>query len=197
MGGVRVKGTALLSTKQFLVDRYGADGMARTLAVLSGAERDLVERRLQAALWYPFEHWIHLCEAAATVLNGGDLALCREMGRYGGLKDLRVAVPHLLQTGDPLQLVAFAPQLWSLYYDSGRVEIAGERPGYFELFVRDFGHPHEGHCLRVAGWIDACIELYSMRGGTEILGCRARGDAECKFRATWSAPATAPAPAAP
>jgi hypothetical protein len=188
MGGVRVKGTALLSTKQFLVERYGTADLLRVLATLDEAERDLFERRLQAVLWYPFVHWIHLCEAAVAVLADGDLGLCREMGRYGGLKDLRVAVPHLLQGGDPLQLVAFAPQLWNLYYDSGWVEVDAERPGYFELFLHDFGQPHEGHCTRVAGWIDACFELFQAAGSTEIVSCRARGEAECRFVARWQLP---------
>jgi hypothetical protein len=189
MSGARVKGTALLSTKQFLVERYGADGMQRVLAALEPTEHDLFERRLQAHLWYPFDHWIHLCEAAARLFAGGELSLCREMGRYGGLKDLPVAVPHLMQGGDPLKVVAFAPQLWTLYYDSGRVEIRDARPGYFEMYILDFAQPHEGHCLRVAGWIDACIELYRATGRTELVTCRARGDAECKLRATWTMPA--------
>jgi hypothetical protein len=188
MSSARVKGTALLSTKQFLAERFGADGLERVLAALDPTEHDLFARRLQAHQWYPFDHWLHLCESAARLLAGGELALCREMGRYGGLKDLPVAVPHLLRDGDPLRVVAFAPQLWGLYYDSGRVEIRDQRPGYFEMLIHDFAQPHEGHCLRVAGWIDACIELYRATGGTEILTCRARGDAECRFRAAWTMP---------
>jgi hypothetical protein len=188
MSGARVKGTALLSTKQFLVERFGVDGVQRVLAALGPADHDLFERRLQAHLWYPFDHWIHLCEATARLLADGDLSVCREMGRYGGLKDLPVAVPHLLQGGDPLKVVAFAPQLWSLYYDSGRVEVRDARPGYFELLIQDFAQPHEGHCLRVAGWIDACIELYRATGRTEIVTCRARGDEECRLRSSWTMP---------
>jgi len=186
MGSVRVKGTALLSTKQFLAERYGPADLARVLAALAPAERELIDRRLQAGLWYDFEHWITLCETAARVLNAGDLELCREMGRYGGLKDLRVAVPHLLTTGDPLLLARFSPQLWSLYYDSGVVAIEDERVDGFDLLVHEFGMPHVGHCLRVAGWIDASLELFGVKGGTEIVGCRARGDEECRFRVRWT-----------
>jgi hypothetical protein len=188
LSDVHVRGTAILSTKQFLVERYGSEGFSRVLAQLGEGDRDVVERRLQTSSWYPFDCWVALCEAADLLFGSGDLSLCRQMGRYGGLKDLGTAYRQMFSGGDPLQIIRYARQFWSLYYDSGRVEVDREGPGQFDVCVHEFARPHLAHCLRVAGWIDACIELFKAHGNVDIVSCRALGHPECRFRASWTLP---------
>jgi hypothetical protein len=187
-----VRGTAFLSTKQFLVERYGTEGFGRVLEALSPADRDLIERRLQTSSWYPFAPWVALSEAADHIYGNGDLMLCRQMGRYGGLKDLGTAYRQMFVAGDPLQIVRYAKQFWSLYYDSGRVEVENEGAGHFDVCVHDFAEPHLAHCLRVVGWIDACLELFKAHGNVDIVSCRALGHAGCRFRASWTPAAPRP-----
>ncbi|HJZ87883.1 MAG TPA: hypothetical protein VKN99_22065 [Polyangia bacterium] len=188
MSGVHVRGTAFLSTKQFLVEHYGADGFQQVMGRLQPEDRELVEQRLQTSNWYPFSTWIALCEAADEAHGSGDLSLCRKMGHYAGLKDLGTAYRQMFTQGDPLQIVRYAKQFWSLYYDSGAVEVENEGAGHFDLRIRDFGSPHLAHCLRVAGWIDASIELFKASGNVDIVSCRALGHPECRFRASWTMP---------
>jgi hypothetical protein len=188
-GEVHVRGTAFLSTKQFLVEHYGSDGFVRVLEALTPADRELIEKRLATSSWYSFDTWVALCEAADHVFGNGDLTLCRQMGRYGGLKDLGTAYRQMFTSGgDPLQIVRYAKQFWNLYYDSGRVEIDREAAGHFDVVVHDFARPHLAHCLRVAGWVDACIELFKAHGNVDIVSCRALGHPECRFRASWTMP---------
>jgi hypothetical protein len=157
-GDVHVRGTAFLSTKQFLVEHYGSDGFLRVIAALSHDDRELIEKRLQTSSWYSFDTWVALCEGADHVFGNGDLTLCRQMGRYGGLKDLGTAYRQMFTSGgDPLQIVRYAKQFWNLYYDSGRVEIDREAPGQFDVVVH-------------------------------IVSCRALGHPECRFRASWTMP---------
>jgi len=189
VSGVHVRGSAFLSTRQFLVESFGPSGLEDVLACVPPPVRELTRSRLDPSVWYPFETWITVSEVADRVLGKGDLSLCRRMGHYSGLRDLGTAYRQIFSSADnAAALLRYAKQFWGLYFDTGRVEIEDEAPGRFDLLLHDFGSPHLGHCLRVAGWIDASIELFKASGNVDIASCRALGHEECRFRASWTFP---------
>jgi hypothetical protein len=79
-----------------------------------------------------------------------------------------------------------AARLWDLHYDSGKLLIVRHPGNNAELRIVKFSTPHRTHCLSVQGWAERSCEL---SGGKDVrlveTACRARGDDECNFLASW------------
>jgi hypothetical protein len=189
MSEAHVRGATVLSTKQFLVDRFGAEAFGKILGLLPREHRAVIAGRVAMESWQPFAAWVALSETIDRTFGTGDLSLCRELGRWSAEKDLGTMYRPIVAAGNTsvLSIVRLAPELWGLYYDSGRVELQNlqidpERPGSFELVVIDFAEPHLVHCLRIAGWLEGALDLAGTVAEVEIIACRARGDLECRTK---------------
>ena len=89
--------------------------------------------------------------------------------------------------GDPQAFLAKAPQIYRLYYDTGRREYAktGERSAVLTTFEAEtFSGPD---CPTVIGWHKRALELCGAKG-IEIIEdeCRARGGTACRYRISWA-----------
>ncbi|MFT3768872.1 MAG: hypothetical protein QM820_25800 [Minicystis sp.] len=116
----------------------------------------------------------------------GDLALCYEMGRHAAEVNLSTLYRLFYRMGNPQFIMRRAAQLWSVHYDSGRLESIDEGQGVARLRISDLERPHRAHCLSVLGWAARSIELSgaTLIGADEVK-CRTRGDAVCEMVAKW------------
>ena len=117
----------------------------------------------------------------------GDMALIRDLGRYGADANLTTIYRLFYKLGSVKWILARAPRLWGMHYDTGRLHIdllPGREVG---LRIEGFEVPHRAHCLSVMGWAERSVEL---SGGKDVrveeVSCRVRGDASCRFRGAWT-----------
>jgi len=91
-----------------------------------------------------------------------------------------------LVAGDPHAFLAKAPQIYALYYETGRRAYArtGERAGLLTTTgAETFSAPD---CLTVVGWYRRALELCGATGVRVVEEeCRARGGAVCRYRVSW------------
>lgn len=103
--------------------------------------------------------------------------------------DANLAGVHkaFLTPGDPQAFLAKAPQIYKLYYDTGRREYARTGPNAAVLTTFDAETFSAPDCLTVIGWYRRALE---MCGATRVHiteeECRARGGAVCRYRISWS-----------
>ena len=165
---------------------HGAGGMARFLAQASPALRATVEAGIEKAKWYPFEQFIEINETLDRLFGNGDLALVRELGRYGADASLTTIYRLFYKVGTAHWILGRAVRLWSAHYDSGALEVLTRGPRTAVLRIRNFATPHVVHCTAITGWAERAIEL---SGGTHVriheATCRTRGDDLCQLEATW------------
>ena len=184
-GAVKVKGAALLSRLAFVRDHHGEEGVQKVLARLSEQDRGACTHLLTGG-WYPFALGERLDQAvAAEMAMGEDVFLL--MGEKSAVQNLSGPHKALLSPGDPHGLLRRTPQIYQMYYDSGRrlYEHAGEK----KAILRTYDAPAYSHedCLTVIGWHRKAIE---MCGGTQVrvteTQCRANGAPYCEYVCEWS-----------
>lgn len=181
----RVKGSAVTSRVRFIRER--AD--ERTYREIRDALRPELRAHFDGGVlphaWVPFELFVALNVETDARLGSGDLALCREMGRYGAKVNLPTLYRIFYRLGSLPFILRKAARLWEVHYDSGRLDVQTE-PGYARLTIAEFETPHRSHCLSVLGWAEAAGELSGVKmiSAAEI-ACRTRGDASCALELRW------------
>lgn len=183
---IQVKGTAITSRVRFVRDRFGEDAYRRVKASLSPEHRAAIDARILPHQWAPFSLFVELNIRVDGLLGGGDLSLCREMGRFGAEVNLPTIYRIFYKLGTPAFILRKAARLWELHYSSGRMEADTSRSDMAILTVHDFGAPHRAHCLSVLGWATRSAELSGAAvRSSEETHCRTRGDDRCEFVIDW------------
>ena len=186
-GVSNVKGSALVSRLLWVSLNHGEAGIERLADASSAILRAVVRQGAARATWYQFELFVELNEKIDQLFGKGDLALVKELGRYGADANLTTIYRLFYKVGTVQWILSRASRLWGMHYDAGRMIVRAGGGREVELEIMDYDTPHRVHCTSVEGWIERSVEL---SGGDEValdeLDCRARGDARCRMRVRWS-----------
>lgn len=181
----QIKGAVLKSRLAFVEDHFGKDGVQRVLQGLAPDDQRPL-RMLFTSNWYPFELARRLDDAIVRVLGGGRPEFFERLGAASADKNLASLHAGYVTRGDPHVFLAKAPQIYSLYYETGRREYqrTGERSGILTTYdAETFSAPD---CLTVIGWYRRALELC---GATDVqvteVECRAKGGSVCRYEVTW------------
>ncbi len=181
-----VKGSALASRLLWLRLNHGEAGIGRLAAVASPGLRVVIGQGVVRAAWYPSALFVELNQRLDELFGKGDLALVRELGRYGADANLTTIYRLFYKVGTVQWILGRASRLWGLHYDSGKMVIKRAGDDAIEMEIAGYAEPHRAHCLSVIGWIERSVEL---SGGTEVQteehACRAIGDPRCRWKLSW------------
>ena len=181
----QVKGSVLKSRLALVGDLGGADAVSRVLAELGPDERQALQTVL-AMQWYPFELGKHLDEAIVRVVGGGRREFFEKLGEASADKNLTTVHRAFVVPGDPHGFLAKAPQVYALYYETGRREYERTGDKQAVLTTHDAETFSAPDCLTVVGWHRRALE---MCGATNVRiveeECRARGGKVCKYKVSW------------
>lgn len=181
-----MKGSALASRLLWVTLGHGERGLESLERAVSPALAPVLVNGVHKARWYPFEQFIELNEVIDRLFGTGDLALVRELGRYGADANLRTVYRLFYKVGTVRWILGRAARLWGAHYDSGELRVISDVPCESTLEILGFATPHRVHCLSVAGWCERSVEI---SGGNQVrleeLECRAEGDDRCLLRVHW------------
>ena len=185
MATMKVKGGALLSRLNFIRGERGEDGVKRVIARLSPDEQKAISQLLTGG-WYPFALNEHLDAAVAAEMGIGDRVFVL-MGEKSADQNLAGAHRALVCEGDPHGLLRRAPQIYQMYYDSGRrtYESLGEK----KVVIRTYDAPptSKNDCLTVVGWHKRAIEMCGGKNARVVeTKCRASGGDICEYVCEWT-----------
>lgn len=160
--------------------------MQQLLPQCSAPLREIIERGINKAQWYPLERFVELITTIDRLFGEGDGALIDELARHGAEANLTTIYRLFFKVGTTRWILGRAVRLWHAHYDSGYLEVLTRGPETAILRIRDFDTPHVVHCRSVMGWAQRSIEL---SGADNIVGhqvkCRCRGDEYCQFDYAW------------
>jgi hypothetical protein len=131
---------------------------------------------------------IDLSATADLVLGKGDLALCHEMGRFSCEMTLTTIHRLLLKFGNLGHLVNRAATAWRTQFDAGVIIVHERLPDRYVFEVQDVPRPHRAHCAAITGWMTRAAELSGEDDFEWQEQCRARGDEQCLWTFTRTAP---------
>ncbi len=182
----QVKGSVLQSRLAFVEQIAGKDGVERVLGTLTLEDRRAL-RDLVAVQWCAFDLGKRLDEAIVAVLAQGNPLFFERLGAASAERNLTTVHRAFITPGDPHAFLAKAPQIYRLYYDTGRREYArsGDRSAVLTTYEAEtFSAPD---CSTVIGWHRKALEMCGVTG-IEIVEdeCRARGGKTCRYRISWA-----------
>lgn len=182
----QIKGSVLKSRLSFVEQHAGTEGVQRVLDALSDEDRRTL-RLVLPVQWYPFDVSRRLDDAIVRTIGGGRSDFFERLGEASAEQNLGTLHKTFVAEGRPQDFMAKAPQIYRLYYETGRREYepTGERAGVLTTFdAETFSAPD---CLTVIGWYRKALELC---GASSVRiahdECRAQGGAVCRYRFEWA-----------
>jgi uncharacterized protein (TIGR02265 family) len=181
----KVKGSILKSRLTFVEEHFGTDGAERVLASLSPEDQKAL-RNVLPAQWHPFELGKRLDDAIVQVLAAGEPEFFERLGEASAEKNLTTLHKVFLTPGDPSAFLAKAPQIYRLYYQTGRrgYEETGEKEGVLTTYEAETYSSAD--CMTVMGWYRKALEMCGATGVRIVEEeCRATGGQVCRYRVSW------------
>lgn len=181
----QIKGSVLKSRMAFVEEHAGADGVAKVLAALTPDDRAILTRILTVQ-WYPFEIGRRLDDAIVRTVGGGRPEFFEKLGEASARKNLGSVHQSFLAPGRPHDFLGRAPQIYRMYYETGRREYhqTGERSG--ELTTHDAETFSTADCLTVVGWYRQALAMCGVAGARiSDVECRATGGRVCRYLIEW------------
>jgi uncharacterized protein (TIGR02265 family) len=181
----QIKGAVLKSRIAFVEEHFGKEGVRRVMDGLAPEDQRPL-RMLFTSNWYPFELGRRLDDAIVRVLGDGRPEFFERLGAASADKNLSSLHSGYLVSGNPQAFLAKAPQIYALYYETGRREYrpTGETSGVLTTYdAETFSAPD---CLTVIGWYRRALEMCGARAVTMTEEeCRAKGGSVCRYRLAW------------
>jgi hypothetical protein len=170
---VHVRCPAVLARLQWVVEHHGEAAFDSTLDAMKPDHAAAIRAAVDPVQWIPFDAFVALCEAIDARYGKGDLALCRELGRYSARVNLPTLYRIFYRFGSVPFIMSKATSVWSEHYDSGRAYTREIGPKQIAIVIEGFATPHEAHCLSVLGWVESSVTISGARvlSGEEV-ACR-------------------------
>ncbi len=185
MSQQKVKASVLKSRLAFVETRFGSEGLDKVLKSLDEEDRKALAGMVPVA-WLDFGVGKRLDDAIVRVLGGGRTEIFERLGEASADSNLTTAHAAFIAPGDPQAFLAKAPQIYRMYYQTGRreYEALGENEGVLTTYdAETFSKPD---CLTVIGWYRRALEMCGAKTvRIHEEQCRAAGGEVCRYRVSW------------
>lgn len=185
MKAVKVKGTAVLSTRRYLTERFGKAAWPAVLAGLAPDERARLGDQLRESERYPYSLFLKALRRAQDIFRHQEPRLHEVLGRAS--VDHAGAYKVFFRIGSPKFIIAHVSEIWDTHFNHGemRTVLSEKRRAVVEL--ADFPEPTPELCERISGWFVRALEL---AGAKEIrlvhTQCVNQGGKVCRYEGSWS-----------
>lgn len=183
---MKVKGSALRSTLNYLREHFTGDQVRRVMDRLPAAQRETAEKPVLTSSWYEADALYGLMHAMAAEVRGDPRELYRTLGRQSCDDGLNTVYRVFFKVGSPAFMLKFTIQVWSNYYSEGKMVLVegGSRSAHLRL--EGIHSTDEAMCERVTGWLERALELAGA-GDIHMVHepCSLKGGAACEWKAVW------------
>jgi uncharacterized protein (TIGR02265 family) len=184
----QIKGGVLLSRLDFVRERSGPEALQKIIDSMPPDDRKILTGLILPSSWYPFDMSARLEDAIAQALSPGDpKAIFLAFGRASADANLQAHHAVFVRKDEPQHLLSCAPQIYGLYYHTGRRTYDKTGPNSAVLRTYDAEQFSANDCLTVVGWHKRAIELC---GGKDVkvteTQCRTNGAPCCEYKCEWT-----------
>lgn len=183
---MKVKGSALRSTMNYLREHYTATQVQKILGRLTEDQRAAAEKPVLTSSWYDAALLYDLMRAMAAESSGDPRDLYRTLGRQSCDDGLNTVYRVFFKVGTPSFMLKFTIQVWSNYYSEGKMALVegGQQAAY--LRIEGARSVDEAMCYRVTGWLERALELSGARSiHMAHSSCVHTGSGACEWKAAW------------
>jgi len=178
----RVKGSLLVNwVRAIRADKAGAYP-----PLLSDEAREVVQRHIGTASWYPYAAYRSCFDAVVKVVLDGDLAGVRQWGRIYGEQIMLETYGMILDEESPMGVLERYAVTWEFFYDFGQARVEGLGEGQALFSISDFDPDFEALYVLIEGWLERSLELVGSKDLTiETVERTWKGAPRTSYRITW------------
>ncbi len=183
---MKVKGSALRSTMNYLREHFTSEQVNRVLSALPAGHRDELSKPILISTWYDSAILFNLMNAMARESGQPSEVLFHRLGRQSCDDGLNTVYRIFFKIGTPSYMLKFTVQVWRNYYDEGKFVVLSGSSNQAHIRLQDVSFPDSGMCVRVTGWLERALELSGARNiRMSHSACRFSGAPSCEWTATW------------
>lgn len=183
---MKVKGSALRSTMNYLREHFTPEQVNRVIAVLPPARRDTLEKPILISTWYEAEVLFTLMNAMTKELSQPPEVLFHRLGRQSCDDGLNTVYRIFFKIGTPSYMLKFTSQVWRNYYDQGKFSVVSGSANHAHLRLEGISFPDAGMCIRLTGWLERALELSAAKNiRMAHSSCKFSGAPECEWKGSW------------
>ena len=178
----KFRGLLLMGYMKYLREKGVLD------SVLAGLDENL-RRTLQsidAKNWYSTEDVIYpFYRAVDKLVAKGDSRFFIDMDKFGAMDNEKWYLKLFFKFASPMKIIKKFPVLWSLYNDTGRIEIADLKENSATARLIEYNSTLLAD-LTVQGWGEYALERVGAKNFKAVqTKCIERGDEYTEWRMTW------------
>lgn len=163
---MEVKGSVLQTIPMFLKKNFGRNGYERWLAALSPETANIYGVTLSSSQWYPLRETLEIpMKICCDMFYGGDFRGAHESGRFNADYSLKGAYAIFMKMGSVRFIMERAAKILPMYYRPSTLGVANITNNSCDLLVSSFPEMSKIIEHRIAGWVEAALEIH---GCTEI-----------------------------
>jgi eukaryotic-like serine/threonine-protein kinase len=186
-GGVmaRIRGSAFITLREFVKERFGTAGWEKLLGRLSAEDRKEVDEILPIG-WYDFRLRVRMLRILESELGVGDPKILEQFGRFGAERDLNTITRAFLKLASPSFALEKTGEYWSRFHDYGSWKVVRNSERAATGTLTDTPFDNELYCKELRGYMQRLLELVGAKDVKLIHTlCIGRGDKVCEFKGTW------------
>ncbi len=182
-----VKGTALASIREFVLNEFGKEGLDRWLDSLPDDSRELHSSSIKLDMWYPlYKMMVEPTQKICDLFYRGDLKGAWEGGRYSADFALHGIYRLFVKLGSVESLIKRASLIFPTYYRPSILKVADSKKNLVTLQITSFPEMHIIVERRIGGWMQRAVEITGQKNvKVEITKSLTAGDPCTEYVATW------------
>jgi len=184
---MEVKGAALVSTKDFIIKKFGDTGYKKWLNELPENIAKIYFESILLSKWFPLKECLtEPTQIMCNMFYKSDVKGAWEAGRYSAEYSLRGIYRIFVKMGSPQFIAQKASLILPLFYKPSRmsVEMLSDTNG--SLKIHQFSDICDIIENRIGGWIEMALELSGCKlENFKITKSLTSGDEYTEFMVNW------------
>ncbi len=185
---MEVKGTAINSIPEFILGKFGKEGLNQWLNALSEGARKIYGGAILAGNWYPIkEIMVEPTRKMCELFYRGDLKGAREGGRFSAEKGLKGVYRIFVKLGSPEFLIRRASAIFTSYYQPSEMKVVAQEDRKAVVHITKFSEPSALIENRIAGWMEKALEISGCKNVRILITqSLSKGAPYTEIVATWA-----------
>jgi hypothetical protein len=185
MAAGKIKGTIMIEVVKFLKHHKRE---AREL--VPSHLHSYFDARILSTSWHSEEDYLELMRAVVALRGPdpeGKVSDWEASARATTKAYFEGPYKALVRAGDAVRTLANLQSLWRLRHDTGQMMVASDGPNAARIRLSDYALVAAESCQMIQGTIWGYLHHAEAKSiEIEHTHCRARGEAMCEWKATWS-----------
>ena len=185
---MKVKGSAVAATPEFIKEKFGSAGYERWLSGLPDETRKIYEGKILLNAWYPLKETLTVpTQRYCSLFYDGDPKGAIECGRYSAEKGLKGIYRTFIKLGSPEFIGKCATVILPTFYEPSKIVVQSTEKGKVVFRITEFPEISKVVEYRIIGWIQRAIEISGGRNASvKLVKSMCDNNPYCEFEVTWS-----------